>query len=220
MFENIKKFFKKSNKKETLNTNSRDTAKERLHLVLMQDRANVSADFLDLMRQEIIEVIKKYIDIDESAMDVRLTNQAKEDGTQGAPALYANIPILNIKDENKKIKKEAEKEENKKQKEEAREIKDEVKDNIKEEKIDENVIVSEKEKNNEENKVKTTAEKSQKTINNKQKEKTEEADKEQEDEMKKQEEEKIEEAKKIVEEEKTNIGNSELNNVNDNKENE
>ena len=38
-------------------------AKERLHLVLMQDRANVSADFLDLMRQERIKVIKKYIDI-------------------------------------------------------------------------------------------------------------------------------------------------------------
>ncbi len=31
----------------------------------MQDRANVSADFLDMMKQEIIEVIKKYIDIDE-----------------------------------------------------------------------------------------------------------------------------------------------------------
>ena len=52
MFENIKKLFKKSNKKESLNTSSRDTAKERLHLVLMQDRANVSADFLDLMRQD------------------------------------------------------------------------------------------------------------------------------------------------------------------------
>ena len=56
MFENILKFFKKASKKEASNTNSRDTAKERLHLVLMQDRANVSADFLDLMRQEIIEV--------------------------------------------------------------------------------------------------------------------------------------------------------------------
>ena len=43
------------------------TAKERLHLVLMQDRANVSADFLDMMKQEIIEVIKKYIDIDEKS---------------------------------------------------------------------------------------------------------------------------------------------------------
>ena len=62
----------------------------------MQDRANVSADFLDLMRKEIIEVIKKYIDIDEKAMDVRLTTETKEDGTQGAPALYANIPIINI----------------------------------------------------------------------------------------------------------------------------
>ena len=106
MFENIMKFFKKANRKEALNSSSKDTAKERLHLVLMQDRANVSADFLDLMRQEIIEVIKKYIDIDESAMDVRLTNQANEDGTQGAPALYANIPIVNIKDETRKLKKE------------------------------------------------------------------------------------------------------------------
>ena len=47
MFENIIKLFKKGNKHETLNQSSRDTAKERLHLVLMQDRANVSADFLD-----------------------------------------------------------------------------------------------------------------------------------------------------------------------------
>ena len=39
--------------------NSKEAAKERLHLVLMQDRANVSADFLELMKQEIIEVIKK-----------------------------------------------------------------------------------------------------------------------------------------------------------------
>ena len=59
MFENIKNIFKRSKKRELLKSSSKDTAKERLHLVLMQDRANVSADFLDLMRQEIIEVIKK-----------------------------------------------------------------------------------------------------------------------------------------------------------------
>ena len=156
MFENIIKLFKKGNKHETLNQSSRDTAKERLHLVLMQDRANVSADFLDLMRQEIIEVIKKYIDIDESAMDVRLTNQANEDGTQGAPALYANIPILNIKDETRSMKKEddlvekinileTEKDEkenkeqenttNDKQKNENIELKDEKEDKIEEEKL-------------------------------------------------------------------------------------
>ena len=99
MFESIMNFLKKMTKKEEQTLKSKDAAKERLHLVLMQDRANVSADFLDLMKQEIIEVIKKYIDIDESAMDVRLTNKENTDGTNGAPALYANIPILNIKDE-------------------------------------------------------------------------------------------------------------------------
>lgn len=100
MFENIIKFFKNIGKKESTKESS-DTAKERLHLVLMQDRANVSADFLELMKQEIIEVIKKYIDVDEKAIDVRLTNKANEDGTTGAPALYANIPIVNIKQEAK-----------------------------------------------------------------------------------------------------------------------
>ena len=100
MFENINKFFKKLFKNENKESNSGKEAKERLHLVLMQDRANVSADFLDMMKQEIIEVIKKYIDVDENAIDVRLTNQTNEDGTNGAPALYANIPIINIKEEN------------------------------------------------------------------------------------------------------------------------
>lgn len=133
MFENIMKFFKKTKKDEDsklignsstnsasnsksstatssnsktnniTNSHSKAKAKERLHLVLMQDRVNVSADFLDLMKKEIIEVIKKYIDIDEAAMDVSLTNKQNEDGTKGLPALYANIPILNIKDETRKI---------------------------------------------------------------------------------------------------------------------
>ena len=96
------KVIRKITKKQDQTVNSKDAAKERLHLVLMQDRANVSADFLELMKQEIIEVIKKYIDVDENAIDVRLTNKDNGDGTKGAPALYANIPIMNIKDEIKK----------------------------------------------------------------------------------------------------------------------
>ncbi len=99
MFENIGTFFKRIIKTEPKQLTSKDAAKERLHLVLMQDRANVSADFLELMKQEIIDVIKKYIEIDEKAIDVRLTNQENSDGTNGAPALYANIPIINIKNE-------------------------------------------------------------------------------------------------------------------------
>lgn len=101
MFENIVNFFKKLGKQEKEAPKSKDAAKERLQLVLLQDRANVSADFLDLMKQEIIEVIKKYIDVDENAIDVRITNQTNKDGTNGEPALYANIPIVSIKEEMK-----------------------------------------------------------------------------------------------------------------------
>ena len=122
MFENILNIFKKIGKKEErkqADENSKNAAKERLHLVLMQDRANVSADFLELMKQEIIEVIKKYIDVDEGAIDVRLTNKENEDGTNGAPALYANIPIINIKNEARKVEaKEKSKEENEVEKKE------------------------------------------------------------------------------------------------------
>lgn len=119
MFENIVSFFKKFGKKEQKEISSKDAAKERLHLVLMQDRANVSADFLDMMRKEIIEVIKKYIDVDESDIDVRLTNKTNEDGTTGAPALYANIPITGIKEEAKKESPEEKTEETSKKIEES-----------------------------------------------------------------------------------------------------
>ena len=101
MFKNIIQFFNKLKKSEK--EESKSTAKERLHLVLAQDRANISADFLEMMKQEILEVIKKYIDIDEKAIDVRLTNKEGEDGSVGAPALYANIPIITIKNEARKL---------------------------------------------------------------------------------------------------------------------
>lgn len=123
MFESIMKFLKKMTKKEDQTLKSKDAAKERLHLVLMQDRANVSADFLDLMKQEIIEVIKKYIDIDESAMDVRLTNKENGDGTNGAPALYANIPIMNIKDEVRKTAQVEQKNTSEQEKKESKKVK-------------------------------------------------------------------------------------------------
>lgn len=141
MFENIISFFKKFGKKEQKEISSKDAAKERLHLVLMQDRANVSADFLDMMRKEIIEVIKKYIDVDENDIDVRLTNKTNEDGTTGAPALYANIPITGIKEEAKKESSEEKAEEiSKKVEESETKIESEDKeDSTDEEEIEKNI---------------------------------------------------------------------------------
>lgn len=161
MFENIVSFFKKFGKKEQKEISSKDAAKERLHLVLMQDRANVSADFLDMMRKEIIEVIKKYIDVDESDIDVRLTNKTNEDGTTGAPALYANIPITGIKEEAKKESSEEKTEETSKKIEESE---TEIESEDKEESIDEEEIEdeTEEEKDLEDNEDKVEDEKIEK----------------------------------------------------------
>lgn len=136
MFENIINFCKriiKREEKKPAQESSKNAAKERLHLVLMQDRANVSADFLELMKQEIIEVIKKYIEVDEKEIDVRLTNKENQDGTNGAPALYANIPILNIKNDAKKVvKNDNETEESNEKIEETKEEKEEQEKKIEE----------------------------------------------------------------------------------------
>ena len=169
MFESIMKFFNKIKKKEEkIAPHSKEAAKERLHLVLMQDRANVSADFLELMKQEIIEVIKKYIDIDEGAIDVRLTNKENEDGTNGAPALYANIPILNIKNEARKMEKK----------------KEQIKDNQQEETKNQKGENEEEDKQNEQKEIETkkqdnkTEEKSSNSETKKEKTENQEANQE------------------------------------------
>ena len=162
MFENIINFFKGLGKTKG-ESKSKGVAKERLHLVLMQDRANISADFLALMKQEIIEVIKKYIDVDENAIDVRLTNKENGDGTTGAPVLYANIPIVSVKEEAKeearKIQKENQANSNlhpehsKKQQENATDLSNsKLKEEIKTEKEDKiKANIEESEKTNEVN---------------------------------------------------------------------
>ncbi len=174
MFESIMNFFKKLGKSENKETKSKETAKERLHLVLMQDRANVSADFLEMMKQEIIEVIKKYIEVDEKEIDVRLTNEVKEDGTTGAPSLYANIPIVNIKND---MKKEVEQQANKKveDKKDKETVKEEPKEEIKTEtKKDEEETKEEIKENKEEKHVEKNESKQEETEQKPEKEKKEE----------------------------------------------
>jgi cell division topological specificity factor len=101
VFEPIVNFLKNFQRKDK-DAVSKEKAKERLQLVLMQDRASVSPDFFEMMKKEIIDVIKKYIEIDEETLEVQLTRGFE--GNDGAgPALYANIPIKNIKPVARKI---------------------------------------------------------------------------------------------------------------------
>ena len=195
MFENIAKFFKKFGKNKE--ADSKETAKERLHLVLMQDRANVSADFLELMKQEIIDVIKKYIDVDETSIDVRLTNKTNGDGTTGAPALYANIPIVSIKDENKnKVmndnKKEDKKEEHNKEEQNSKEENEKVEDKSEQKAEETKEEVPQKEEkveeseNRESNEIQEEAEKENNEIEDDNKENSEEDNQESEGEKEQQ----------------------------------
>ncbi len=77
--------------------NSKDVAKDRLKLVLVHDRANVSPEFLEMIKDEIMQVIAKYMDVADSGLDIRLTTAQSEDGKSQVPALTANIPIKNVK---------------------------------------------------------------------------------------------------------------------------
>jgi cell division topological specificity factor len=76
---------------------SKNVAKDRLKLVLIHDRANVSPQFLEMVKGEIIKVISNYMDIDDSELDIQLTRARSEDGEGIVPALIANIPIKNVK---------------------------------------------------------------------------------------------------------------------------
>lgn len=70
---------------------SKDVAKERLRLVLVHDRADMSQDVMNHLREDLIAVINKYMEIDQDALEVSMNN---EDGTA---SLVANIPILSVK---------------------------------------------------------------------------------------------------------------------------
>lgn len=75
---------------------SKSVAKDRLKLVLIHDRANCSTEILEAMRIDILKVISKYMDFDETELDFNI-GSTRSDSGQVVPALTANIPIKNIK---------------------------------------------------------------------------------------------------------------------------
>lgn len=80
--------------------NSKNIAKERLKLVLVHDRSDLSPKFLDMIKGDIIRVISEYVDIDEDGLDIKLTRMKKDVNTSPVSALVANIPIIKVKDKN------------------------------------------------------------------------------------------------------------------------
>lgn len=87
--------FKMFGKKEE---KSKNVAKERLKLVLVHDRADLSPKFLDMIKGDIIRVISQYADIDEEGLDIKLTRMKRDVDSTTISALVANIPIIKVKE--------------------------------------------------------------------------------------------------------------------------
>lgn len=76
---------------------SGDMAKDRLKLLLVSDRANCSPETMELIKNDIIKVISKYMEVDAEALDIQITQTESESGHGVVPALFANIPIKDLK---------------------------------------------------------------------------------------------------------------------------
>lgn len=77
--------------------NSGDIAKDRLKLLLVSDRANCSPEIMEKIKNDIIQVISKYMEIDAEGLDIQITQTESEGNNGNVPALFANIPIKDMK---------------------------------------------------------------------------------------------------------------------------
>ena len=73
------------------NGNSKDHAKSRLKLIIAHDRASINSDMLTAMREEILDVVARYVEVDREEMEFSLSND------QRMTSLTANLPIRQIK---------------------------------------------------------------------------------------------------------------------------
>ncbi|MCH5138185.1 cell division topological specificity factor MinE [Clostridiaceae bacterium UIB06] len=79
----------------TTKASSKDVAKERLRLILIHDRAKLSPEILESIKEDILKVLSKYVEIDNGEIDVKMTTTEEIQGD--TPALIASIPIKRMK---------------------------------------------------------------------------------------------------------------------------
>ncbi|MCT8978247.1 cell division topological specificity factor MinE [Clostridium sp. CX1] len=73
----------------------KNMAKERLKLILIHDRAMLSPELLESIKEDILTVLSKYVEIDNGEIEVRMTPLEEIEGD--SPALIASIPIKRMK---------------------------------------------------------------------------------------------------------------------------
>ena len=115
LYNKVLGFFRQTEQEET--EASKDTACNRLRVVLMQDRTNLTPELMERMRKEMVELLSKYVEMDKEALELNL----EQDGDQ--VALMLSIPVIRAKDE-EEIKEALAKEDAKKAEEEAQDDED------------------------------------------------------------------------------------------------
>jgi cell division topological specificity factor len=69
---------------------SANTAKERLRLVLTHDRATLPPGAMEALRDELIEVISRHVEVDRSAVRLEITQEGR------SQSLFAEIPLKKV----------------------------------------------------------------------------------------------------------------------------
>ena len=78
---------------ETKEENAKDVACNRLRVVLMQDRTNLTPELLQRMRRELVELLSKYVEMDKDALELNFDQEGDQ------MALMLSIPVIRAKDE-------------------------------------------------------------------------------------------------------------------------
>jgi len=71
---------------------SRDVAKDRLQLVLVQDRVNLSPEKMNALKDELIRVISKYVEIEQDGIEISLAKSGRRS------RLTADIPVVGTRE--------------------------------------------------------------------------------------------------------------------------
>ncbi len=78
---------------ETEKENAKDVACNRLRVVLMQDRTNLTPELLQRMRRELVELLSRYVEMDKDALELNFDQEGDQ------MALMLSIPVIRAKDE-------------------------------------------------------------------------------------------------------------------------
>ena len=89
LYNKLLGFFRQAEEEES----AKDVACNRLRVVLMQDRTNLTPQLLERMRSELVELLSKYLEMDKEALELNLDQEGEQ------MALMLSIPVIRAKDE-------------------------------------------------------------------------------------------------------------------------